>query len=354
MWSIQSHGIRLTLGSGRDVVTLESSLAYAASGLPRITDFPAGTAGDSFDWASYLNTTLTGWDGSSNPFGSSGYIRLVQSGAYTLLQVDRNGTTGGTNYVTLAVLENVTASQLVATNFGGFAPDGVTFLGTWNSDRLIGTDGSDSLYGFEGDDTLVGGAGNDGLIGGSGNDTYLFDTAFGRSNIDAIYDFTSDHDRVALDRKIFEGLDVGTLSASAFAAGTLASDADDRIIYNPATGALLFDADGNGSGLAYQFAISDRNSTLSDNDFFVIRSNAIQIDFDLSESRQTKPLILRSTSGHMGQRPNRRTARPASAVARSSFAVAINRGQSGLVLFLTKGNEVDERTGRTELHDQFQ
>ena len=117
--------------------------------------------------------------------------------------------------------------------------------GDKGTNDLSGGDGDDGLFGFGGNDTLIGGAGNDVIfggegtdvaIGGLGNDTYFFDTALGCSNIDTLYVFTSGQHRVVLDRRIFEGLNVGTLSASAFAVGTSAADADNRIIYSPATG----------------------------------------------------------------------------------------------------------------------
>jgi Ca2+-binding RTX toxin-like protein len=51
---------------------------------------------------------------------------------------------------------------------------------------------------------------------------------------------------------------VGALSADQFwsGAGAIAGhDADDRIIYNTTTGALYYDADGSGAGVAVQVAL---------------------------------------------------------------------------------------------------
>ena len=48
------------------------------------------------------------------------------------------------------------------------------------------------------------------------------------------------------------------------------ADADDRIIYDSATGALYFDADGNGAGLAVQFANLHEGLPLNATDFQVI------------------------------------------------------------------------------------
>ena len=61
-------------------------------------------------------------------------------------------------------------------------------------------------------------------------------------------------DLIMLDRAIFGAVNAGTLSGSAFVAGTAAIDADDRIIYDSATGEIFYDADGNGSSAAILFA----------------------------------------------------------------------------------------------------
>ncbi|HYI47238.1 MAG TPA: hypothetical protein VEX35_02125, partial [Allosphingosinicella sp.] len=66
------------------------------------------------------------------------------------------------------------------------------------------------------------------------------------------------------------GLTPGSLPAGAFVTGSAAGDADDRIIYNGATGQLYFDADGNGAGAAVQFATLSPGLALTGSDFFVI------------------------------------------------------------------------------------
>jgi Ca2+-binding RTX toxin-like protein/predicted extracellular nuclease len=133
---------------------------------------------------------------------------------------------------------------------------------------LNGGAGDDALLGFGGDDTLIGGAGNDYLEGGAGADIYAFITAPGAGNVDIIAGFASGSDRIVLDHNAFGGLSTGFLGG-AFASGTQAGEADDRIIYDSASGSLYYDADGNGAGAAVQFATLAPGTTLLASDFFV-------------------------------------------------------------------------------------
>jgi Ca2+-binding RTX toxin-like protein len=134
-------------------------------------------------------------------------------------------------------------------------------------DVLSGNAGADYLFGNAGDDQINGGMGNDRLEGGTGSDLFVFADA----SIDTITDFAAASDRILLDRSLFASLDAGTLAIGAFVRGGSALQADDRILYNPDTGALLYDADGSGVGIATQFAIvSVPSGILAANDFLII------------------------------------------------------------------------------------
>ena len=78
------------------------------------------------------------------------------------------------------------------------------------------------------------------------------------------------HDTIALENAVFTGLAVGTLAASAFHTGAAAHDANDRIVYNKATGALIFDSNGIAAGGAVQFAKLSPNLTLTNADFVIV------------------------------------------------------------------------------------
>lgn len=112
------------------------------------------------------------------------------------------------------------------------------------------------LSGKGGDDQINGGGGSDALTGGAGLDSFIFDTDLGSGNVDRIKDFTSVDDTLMLDSFVFTGLAVGALDSAAFHANDtgMAEHAAHRIIYDTTTGALMFDADGDGSDAAIQFA----------------------------------------------------------------------------------------------------
>ena len=76
-------------------------------------------------------------------------------------------------------------------------------------------------------------------------------------------------DRIVLEDAVFLGASNGNL-ASVFVQGTQAGDADDRLIYNSATGQLFYDGDGSGAGAAVLFAQLDPGTVLTANDFLMI------------------------------------------------------------------------------------
>ena len=136
--------------------------------------------------------------------------------------------------------------------------------------NLTGNELANQIWGNNGANTLNGGAGGDILIGFGGADTFAFTTALGSGNVDAIVDFSVADDSIQLDDAVFAGLSLGALNANAFVNGTAALDADDRIIYNQATGQLFYDADGNGGGAQVLFATLSGNPALTASEFTVI------------------------------------------------------------------------------------
>ena len=148
-------------------------------------------------------------------------------------------------------------------------------LGTDDID-LTGNNSGNVVVGNNGNNVLNGGGGRDTLIGLGDADRFLFDSALAATNVDEIRDFEDGSDLIVLDDDIFntltppKGLE-GALAADEFVIAAAAQDAEDRIIYNSATGALLFDRDGVGGAAAIQFAtLSPGLNNLSADDFLVI------------------------------------------------------------------------------------
>jgi serralysin len=130
-------------------------------------------------------------------------------------------------------------------------------IGTDQGDSLTGNDAANTLWGGGGNDTLIGAGGDDRLIGGAGidtlngeagADTFVLTPAF--ANRDLIQNFEAG-DRLEISASLFGGgLAAGALDESQFVSnGTgLAADADDRFIFNFATGQLYYDDNGNLAG----------------------------------------------------------------------------------------------------------
>ncbi|MFN3944293.1 MAG: M10 family metallopeptidase C-terminal domain-containing protein [Allosphingosinicella sp.] len=170
--------------------------------------------------------------------------------------------------VHVEILRTTAANGTNPINFNG-NEIGNTIYGNAGANTLRGMAGDDVLYGLGGDDKLFGGTGNDRLIGGAGKDGFHFDTALNMStNVDHIVDFSPVDDTIFLDRSIFSGIgENGTLNSNAFRTGSFAFDADDRIIYNSATGSIFYDPDGAGGVEAVLFATVAPGTALTHLDF---------------------------------------------------------------------------------------
>ena len=84
-----------------------------------------------------------------------------------------------------------------------------------------------------------GGLGNDTLTGGAGKDAFVFDSATA-ANVDTITDFSHADDTIRIDNAFFEAAGKnGKLAKDAFFAGKKAGDAEDRFVYDKASGALI-------------------------------------------------------------------------------------------------------------------
>ena len=137
---------------------------------------------------------------------------------------------------------------------------------------LTGNIIAQTITGNAGSNIINGKSGNDTLTGGAGNDFFVFDTnPHITLNRDSITDFNVANDTIRIENSVFIGVaNVGaSLNASMFKAGP-ATDDNDFILYNSASGRLYYDVDGNGDGVAIQFASVAPNTALTATDCVVI------------------------------------------------------------------------------------
>ncbi|MEQ1954508.1 calcium-binding protein [Mesorhizobium sp. CN2-181] len=138
---------------------------------------------------------------------------------------------------------------------------------------LTGNELAQAVTGNAGANIIDGRGGSDTLRGSNGQDLFVFSTAPGAGNVDTLADFSVAADTIRLENAVFTALGpAGTLAATAFSANAagIAQDADDRIVYDTATGGLFYDADGIGAMSAVQFAAMAAGLSVTNADFVVI------------------------------------------------------------------------------------
>ena len=224
-------------------------------------------------YGGFGDDVLSGGDGADLLDGGSGKDWVSYMSSAEHLSLALNLTTGGTlgqaagdQFVSI---ENVLGSNGNDTITG---TNGANELrGMANRDSLSGLDGRDTLNGGSYRDTLAGGRDSDLLTGGSdAEDAFVFAGPGTLQSFDTITDFQVNFDEVWLSAAIFRKMGPsGALNAERFALGS-ATEADDRIIHDPSTGALFYDADGKKAGLAMQFALLDTDLALTAADFVII------------------------------------------------------------------------------------
>lgn len=259
-------------GDGNDrVVThraAQNDVLHTGAGNDRVTVFNGtdtvtmgtGTGDDDVLVVDYRGATQTAPGSLSGSLAATGDGDHIASFASNGLGVNASGVER-VHYLGGAFASSVS---------GGENAD--TLLGGTQNDSLRGLAGGDTLNGGAGNDTLNGGTGADRMIGGSGADVFVFDAALGAANADRITDFAPVDDTLHLRTTVFTGHAVGVLTAGALRTVTSggAVDADDRLIYNSATGALFWDADGAGGAAMQRFATLATGLALTEADVLLI------------------------------------------------------------------------------------
>jgi Ca2+-binding RTX toxin-like protein len=243
-------------------------------------DFLDGGAGGDMLIGGSGNDTLDGGAGADTMRGGLGSDLYVVDDAGDVVSEDGGDgtdTVKSTSSFSLAntgrvfgAVENLTLTGVGAISGTGNALNN-KIIGNSAANTLNGGAGNDVLIGGAGIDRLHGGLGRDTLTGGADRDYFVFDTKPSSANRDIVTDFTHGLDKFQLEDAVFKGIGaVGSLKSACFYNGKAAHDADDRIIYNKATGALSYDADGTGDLAPVQIALLTNKPVLTAGDFMVI------------------------------------------------------------------------------------
>jgi Ca2+-binding RTX toxin-like protein len=248
-------------GQGSDIV--HATLDWTLSGeierlyLHGSAEDATGNALANYIYGNTNNNRLDGLGGADRVWGYQGNDEYVKDSAGDLFYETIAGAAGGVDLVESSV------NHTLGTNF-----ENLTLTGAGNV-NATGNTLSNTIIGNAGNNYIDGKGAADTLTGGLGADQFLFTTALGGGNIDTVTDFDSAADFIRLENAIFTALPVGFLAVAAFHTGAAAADAADRIIYNSATGALLYDSDGTGGAAAIQFASLSTGLAMTNADVFV-------------------------------------------------------------------------------------
>ena len=213
------------------------------------------------------NDTITGGAGADTMSGGAGNdVYVVDITGDKIIESASGGLDSVQSAITFSLAGAGVVETLTLTGSGS-----IKGTGNASNNKLTGNTGANTLDGGAGNDMLNGGVGKDMLTGGAGKDTFFFTAALSAANSDKINDFSVADDTVRMENAVFAALKAtGTLAESAFYAGAAAHDASDRIIYNKATGALSYDADGKGGTAAVRFATLAKGLALTHADFMVV------------------------------------------------------------------------------------
>ena len=143
----------------------------------------------------------------------------------------------------------------------------LTLLGNQDLDVTLGFGAR--VIGNDGDNLFTMTSGDFSITSGGGDDTFQFGAVPTRRG--TITDFTVGDDAIQFAASAFRGLDAGPLDERSFVVGTAATTAQTRIIYDDATGVLLYDADGTGTRAgAIQIVRLTAGLDLTADDFLVV------------------------------------------------------------------------------------
>lgn len=226
---------------------------------------PAGQPASQWVIGTRLNETLVGTSanegltsggGTDVLMGGQGDDHYIVGDGITVIERFNEGVDTVQSWLaSYSLPEHVENIQLMAA--------GSTGIGNGGSNTITGTTGNDTFYGMDG---------NDWHTGSGGSDRFIFDTKLDPlNNVDRITDFDPTDDLIYLSKAIFfSGGNLGPLNSGAFASSSESATASQRILYDPLTGQLSYDQDGNGPNQALEFAQLQSGLALRSSDFVII------------------------------------------------------------------------------------
>lgn len=256
---LRDNGANTGLAAGDMLISIENILGSDFS------DRLYGDGGANQVQGGAGSDILDGREGNDKLYGGSGADRMSGGAGNDVFWVDDIGdvvielANQGTDEVRSSVTFSLAGQQVEKLTLVGSAAANAT-----------GNALDNSLTGNDAINILTGGLGKDMLTGKGGADQFLMFGALGASNVDTITDFVVNSDKIVLDRTFFPAVNApGPLDATTFDNDGL-PDANDRILYNAATGAIAYDLDGSGAGAAVLFAYVMPGLALTANDFLII------------------------------------------------------------------------------------
>ncbi|MCZ8126683.1 MAG: pre-peptidase C-terminal domain-containing protein [Microcystis sp. LE19-114.1B] len=218
-----------------------------------------------------FNLNLTGMtaDADVQLLNSSGSLIASSTNGGTASESITGQLSAGTYYIRVYPYSGDTNYNLSVSAVSLAPVNNLSLIGDNTNNVLTGGLGNDTLEGLGGNDTLNGGAGNDTLTGGTESDYFTFNTP--TEGIDRITDFSVIDDTIVVSATGFSG---GLVAGAAIipnqlVIGSGATTLNHRFIYNSSTGALFFDADGNGALASTQIATLNPNLALTHQDIYV-------------------------------------------------------------------------------------
>lgn len=229
-----------------------------------------------------LANTLDGGMGADTLAGGTGDdIYYVDQAGDSVVEATDEGTdtvVSMASRILDANVENLTLSSNTSPDLRLALGNGLdnTVTGSDFADMLDGAGGVDTLVGGDGDDLLVAGVEGDSLTGGVGTDRFAVVGDDPGTTAAIITDFTGGKDQIVIVTNTLSG----TLAPDAFALGTEAADASDRVIFDSASGQVWFDADGAGGEAQVLIATVDAGTTLAAGDIAFMTRADVQAQVD--------------------------------------------------------------------------